>query len=81
MSPRQKCGFLSFATHCAGVQIYDIMLVSSTGALARASSKVKGVAFSPSCITSLVRNLTTVQTPTQRVSYLSDSNATQRDLL
>lgn len=73
--------FFSSATPYSGVQIYGIMLVSSAGALARASFKAKRVAFSPSCITSLVRNFKTVQDPTQRVSYLPDSDASQRDLL
>lgn len=68
------------ATSSFGIQQYDIMLASSAGALARASLKAKGVAFSPS-ITSFVRNLTTVQDPTQRVSYLPNSNAIQRHLL
>lgn len=69
--------FFSSATPYSGVRIYGIMLLSSTGALARASFKAKRVAFSPSCITSFVRNLRTVQDPTQRVSNLPDSDATQ----
>lgn len=70
MSLETECGFFSSATPCSGVQIDGIMLVSSAGALARASFKAKGVTFSPPCITSLVRKLTTVQTPTERVSEL-----------